>query len=371
MKEVLNSEFGVNVWWTCPEFVMDGDRAQAVLEQYGFEADQMPLPSRAKAVSRAAYSFQDRRRREDRKVTEKTKNNSRYSVYGILAAKSKGDEEVAYEQETTVRYDKQSERVEANGPQADEFFKRLDTYTDAITDDDLRQFLRGVISMCYGISKRPSGGIYFVPQRSVIIIESAQNALDELKIGAKLYVERVQNGEQERAIVWEAVEMDIDKQIEQTLSNVERIGKRASSVQTHEAKLGELEGLMSIYRNLLGQEAKYEELAEKLEDASQTVAKKLAALQEAEANTPKPVVNPNAKRQTGGGNVIEKAKEILAKEGKPMHYTALVEKLEAEGVELEATKTKTKAERVNILLYNSLRKNSGLAKVGKGMYELA
>jgi len=371
MNEVQNSEFGVNIWWTCPEFVMDGNRAQAVLEQFGFEADQMPLPNRAKAVSRAAYSFQDRRRRENRKVTEKTKNNSRYSVYGILAAKSKGDEEVAYEQETTVRFDKESKRVEVNGPQAEEFLKRLDMYTDAITDDDVRQFLRGVVGMCYGISKRPSGGIYFVPQRCVGIIESAQNVLSELKVGAKLYIERVQNGEQERAIVWEAVETDIDKQIEQTLQAVERIGKRASSVQTQEAKLGELEGLMDIYRNLLGQEAKYEELAEKLEEASQTVAKKLAALQEAEDNAPKPVVNPNAKRQTGGDDVIAKAKEILAAEGKAMHYKVLVEKLEAEGLKLEATKTKTKAERVNILLYNSLRKDSGLAKVGKGMYAIA
>jgi len=195
--------------------------------------------------------------------------------------------------------------------------------------------------------------------------------LSELKVGAKLYIERVQNGEQERAIVWEAVETDIDKQIEQTLQAVERIGKRASSVQTQEAKLGELEGLMDIYRNLLGQEAKYEELAEKLEEASQTVAKKLAALQEAEDNAPKPVVNPNAKRQTGGDDVIAKAKEILAAEGKAMHYKVLVEKLEAEGLKLEATKTKTKAERVNILLYNSLRKDSGLAKVGKGMYAIA
>jgi hypothetical protein len=54
MNEVQNSEFGVNVWWTVPEFVMEGDRAQAVIEQFGFETDQMPLPNRAKAVSRAA-----------------------------------------------------------------------------------------------------------------------------------------------------------------------------------------------------------------------------------------------------------------------------------------------------------------------------
>jgi len=367
MNETKNREFGVNLWWTCPEFVMDGERAQAVFEANGFEADKdLPLPGRRKAVSRAAYSFQDRRHKEGRKVTEKAKDNGQCVVYGILSQKSKGSEEVAYEQDTTVRLDKESGRVEVRGPEADEFHKALDRFTDAVTDDDVRDFLRKVVRMCYGISKRPSGGIYFVPERFAGIIESAQNALDELGIGAKLYVERVMNGEQERAIVWEAVEQDIDSQIEQTLRAVERIEKRASSVKSHEAKLDELNGLMDIYRQLLGQEAKHEELAERLEKASNEVAAKLDKLQK--AATPKQRKRKSGGKRNGvGAQLLDMVEEVL-KGGKALHYREIAAECERRGFELRG---KDHGAWVNAWIAESFRAGEKRFKrLGKGLYQL-
>ena len=376
MTETVNSEFGVNIWWTCPEFVMSGEKAQEIFDANGFESEtDLPLPSRRNVVSRAAYSFQDRRSKDGRKVTEKAKDNGQCVVYGILGQTRKGDEEVAYDQGTTIRLDKESGRVEATGTLAEQFYEALRKYDDAVTDDDVRQFLRKVIKMCYGIAKRPSGGIYFVPQRFIGVIENAQKALDDLDIGAKLYVERVMNGEQERKIVWEAVENDIEGQIDATLKAVERIEKRASSVQSQSAKLDELNGLMDIYRQLLGQEAKYEELAERLEAASQTVAGKLSKLQ-AETAAKKTATaaktgGASYKRSKITTSILPAVKEILAADG-AMHYTELAEKLEAKGVELRATKTKTKAQWVAIQINDGVRNGEdGIAKLGKGVYGIA
>lgn len=370
MTEIENKEFGVNLWWTCPEFVMDGEQAQAIFEAHGFEADKdLPLPSRRNAVSRAAYSFQDRRHKDGRKVTEKAKDNGTCVVYGILSQKSKGSEEVAYEQDTTVRLDKESGRVEAAGPQADDFYKALDRYTDAVTDDDVRQFLRKVVSMCFGIGKRPSGGIYFVPDQFVGIIESAQNALDELGIGAKLYVERVMNGPQERAIVWEAVETDIENQIAQTLKAVDRIEKRASSVQSHEAKLDELNGLMEIYRQLLGQEAQYEELAERLEDASNEVAAKLDKLQKEAASKPKRKRKGGKKRNGVGARLLDLVEAVLKDASKPMHYREIAAECESRGFELRGA---DHGSWVNAWIAESFRNGERRFKrLGKGLYEVA
>jgi hypothetical protein len=364
----MSNEFGVNVWWTCPEFVMDGEKAQQAFEAQGFEPEKdLPLPSRRNVVSRAAYSFQDRRHNSGRKVTEKAKDNDQYVVYGILSQTRKGSEEVAYDQGTTVRLDKDSGRVEATGEEAEDFYKALDRFDGAITDDDVRNFLRKVVKMCYGVAKRPSGGIYFVPERFAGIVESAQRALEALGIGARLYVERVVNGEAERQIVWEAVESDIGAQIDATLKAVERIEKRASSVQSHEAKLDELGGLMDIYRGLLGEEAKHEELAERLEQASQLVAAKMSALQD---GRPSPKAKKSRKSNGGvGAQLLSLVEQVLRDAGKPMHYREIASECAKRGFELRG---EDKGSWVNSWISESFRNGEKrFQRLGKGLYKVA
>jgi hypothetical protein len=370
MSVQVSKQFGVNLWWTVPEFVMDGDRAQEALAKHGFEKEDMPLPTRRNVVSRAAYSFQDRRHKDGRRVTEKAKDSMDCVVYGILNRARKADEEVAYNQSTKVRLDKASGRVEVEGALKEDFLKALEKYDDAITDDDVRLFLRRVVRMCKGISKRPTGGIYFVPEKFVPIIESAKYVIDELQVGAKLYLEGVVNGQREREIVWEALETDIESQIDATLKAVERIEKRASSVQSHDAKLSEMGELVNIYRDLLGQEAKYEELAEKLEEASNQVAEKLDVLKK---NTPS-----RAKKATGGvtRKRVQNTSEILAaahevlKENGVMHFTELAMAVEAKGVELRETASRSKGQWLALQIYRAISNgNKDFANVGKGLYE--
>ncbi len=372
MTEVENKQFGVNLWWTVPELVMDGDAAQAIVSKHGFEPEEdMPLPSRKNVVGRAARSFQDRRHKEGKCVVEQLRDNSTYTSYGILWKKDKGVEEAAYEQDTLVRLDKDSGRVEAEGPQAEDFFNALDLYGDAVTDDDVRLFLRKVISMCKGISKRPSGGIYFVPDAFVGIVESAQAVLEEMSSGAKLYVERVMNGEQERQIVWEAVETEIDKKISETLNAVERIGKRVSSVHNHETKLGELNELMDIYKGLLGQEAKYEELAERLSDASNEVASKLAALQKETSTSKKGGKKPaSLKSGSVGKQAVDAALAVLMEAGGAMHYRDIAKKAAENGLELRGNDG---AAWLNSWISETFRggADSPFKRLGRGVYSIA
>lgn len=369
MTEVENKQFGVNLWWSVPTFAMDGEKAQEIIQANGFEEDDLPLPSRKNVVSRAARSFQDRRHKDGKCVVEQLSDNSTYTSYGILWKKNKGADEAAYEQDTLIRLDKDSDRVEADGPQAEEFFEALEKYQDAITDDDVRNFLRKVVCLCKGIGKRPSGGIYFVPDCYVGIIESAQNALNEFGVGAKLYVERVLNGAQERQIVWEAVEADIDSQIAKTLSAVSRIEKRASSVQSHEAKLGELGELMEVYKTLLGQEAKYEEIAEKLEEASNEVASKLSKLQAetSESSGKKP---SSLKAGSIGQRAVDAALKVLAESGGAMHYRDIAKKAEDAGLQLRGNDG---ALWLNSWINETFRNGaeSPFVRVGRGVYDVA
>ena len=311
-------KFGVNIWWTCPSDIkVDVGTAQAILARNGFESEHMPVPSERAVLSRAAYSFQDRRHQDNRRITEKASENGKTVTYGILSRNQQDSATVDYTQSTTIKYDKDSNRTEVTGPLAEEFLQRHESFRNMITDDDIRAFMRRVIRMCFGIAKRPTGGIYFVPAKYVSIIESARNAIAELKVAAKLYVERIHDGLEERANVWEAAEDEITKRIEDTLAAVSRIEKRASALDDHAETLKELNELMKVYTDLLGDEAKHETISEKLRAAAETVAGKMAVMN---ATAPVKAVKVAGTKM----NLADVAYAVLKAAGKPMDCDAIV-----------------------------------------------
>lgn len=271
--------FGVNVWWTCPETIVDGVVAQNAVRNHGFKKDELKLPTRKEEVRRAADALHNRRVKAGRKITEKCSDGAEFAVWGILEKGQVDAEEVAYNQTTTVKLEKASGNVSVEGPLADAVMIALSEYEGSITDDDIRAFMRRVIRRGFGIAKRPTGGIYFVPAKYAPLVTAAQAALSEMGTNARIYVERVMDGSAERQNVWGSVVEEVEARIGETLDAVERIEKRASAVKSQKAKLIELNGLVDVYRNLLGEEAKYEDLTAKLESAVQKVSEKMAEIQ--------------------------------------------------------------------------------------------
>jgi hypothetical protein len=366
-----DTSFGVNIWWTMPETEIDGVLAQTMLKKHGFEDEDMKIPSRQLEVSRAAHSFQDRRHKENRRVTEKieTVGVSDSIVYGILDRNQEG-ETVSFEQKTTIRMDKGSGAVTVEGPLKDEFMKVLGNLHGKITDADLRQFLRKVIRMCYGIPKRPTGGIYFVPAQYAGVVEQAQAALAELSTHARIYVERVMDGKQERQNVWESVESDISDRVAAAVAAVGRIERRASAVENHKEELDSVTELMKVYQALLGEEAKFEDAKEKIEDAARIVAEKMAELQP--VAIPGPVSGaPKARKSTKGGMPIPDVAVALLKEiGKPMTVQEMVDLAVKRG--LYAADCRDPLASFSSTLQKGMKKGfAGVRRVGRGIYEFA
>ena len=274
------SSVGVNVWWTCPEVIRDVEAAKSALKAHGFEETAIKTPSRRLEVSRAVYSLQNRQGKENRRVTEKANESDRYIVYGILDREQESTERVGFAQHTTIRVDKESDAVEVEGVLADDVRKAIADYSGKVTDDDIRTFLRGIIRGCWGIAKRPTGGIYFIPSKFAARVKAAQAVLDDLKSGAKLYVEGIINGVEERMNVWESVESEIESRLEETMAAVGRIERSSKCLSDHEAQIQWLGELMGVYQGLLGEEAKYEALAAKIENAVKVVSTKMTDIKE-------------------------------------------------------------------------------------------
>ena len=316
------NKLGVNVWWTVPGVVVDAQKAQEVLQVNGFDKNLMKMPSRRLEVSRAAYSLQNRRGSSDRRVTEKTQDNGKYIVFGILDRKRVDTERVRFGQGTTVRLNKDTGEVLAEGSLASEYYETLKVYEGKITDEDIRGFLRHVIKRAYGISKRPTGGIYFVPTERATIVERAQAVLDGLGSDAKVYVEGIIDGLRERANVWESVENEIDSRIDEALKATSRIEKSANAVKSHQMKLESLEELMGVYQGLLGEEAKYEEVTERIEGAVKTVQEKMSELQAAQSTRVKKVKSGTSR----GSKVVDAAIAVLTEAGESMDFRELAKK---------------------------------------------
>jgi hypothetical protein len=156
----------------------------------------------------------------------------------------------------------------------------LRRYEGAITDQDIRAFLTRTIRTARGIPKRPSGGIYFVPVQYASIVLAAQKSLADMGTKARIYTERVVNGVQERQNVWGSVQEDVDDQINKLLDEVSKITKRASAVRTKQAKLGEIKELAKMYQDMLGEEARYEDLTAKFAAAERAISAKMVEVQE-------------------------------------------------------------------------------------------
>lgn len=352
---VNQNAFGVNLWWTVPGLAADIATVQSLLIKHGFEKDDIQEPSDRVEVSRAVRSFQNRRTKADRKIAEIAQDRGDAVVYGILDRETNGDQ-VGFVQATTVTYNKNANTVNVTGALCGEVEARIGELKDKATDEDIRYFLRRVVRMCKGVAKRPTGGIYFVPAQLAGVIEQAQAFLADLGVGAKLYVERVMDGVQEREIVREAVEHDIDKQLEVVMAGVERVERRVSALKNGEARVEELRDLMKVYQDLLGQEAKYEELTEKLDKAVQTIGEKMSKLQGDDIQPVLPVAAGNA-----AGDFGDAVKSVLATAGKAMSVEEIVEQVKGFAGKMP--------KKIGDYLWNQAAKGE-LVRVGRGQYAL-
>ena len=391
---VEGNSLGINVWWHVPEITLDGPTVQTVLRKHGFAPDAIKLPSRKEVVSRGAFHFQQLHAKEfNRRKVEAVFEDTTRKVYGLLRWVREADEEVAFEQDTTITLNKGTGEVTAEGELATEALAAVQTYSDKILAEDIRCYLTWVIGQVHGIAKRPSGGIYFVPAVHAHLVQSAKKVLEELNTRAKLYVEGVVNGEQERQNVWDSVEDEVRGELAKVVSSVNMINKRVSAVADQEEKVKGLKELMSEYQRLLGTEAKYEGLAAEVEDVVKMIANKMTVLQSgspvARNNPATPsvvVVAPPvsssvviaAMNSVSNAPVLvhvpveegrhdkwlEAAEQILREAQTPLHYRAIT--VLALGKKLVETTGKTPENSIGA----ALSRSQNVVKLGKGMWAL-
>lgn len=366
MSMVEGGALGVNVWWTVPEALVDGDAAQVAVESAGFERKDIVPASFRRAASRACYNMQDRRSNEHRRVTEKVKTADGKVVFGILD-RVDGQEEVSFEQKTKVIVDGKNNELVAFGEVADKVRTEFDANLGRVNSADIRAFIGKVVRLCYGIPKRPSGGIYFVPAQFADLIESARQAVENMFPAGKgavprIYTERVFNGEEERRNVADSVADDLRGEINKIMAGIESISRSSKALKDREGKLHMVEQMAKLYEEILGKEAEYEDLIEELRGAETKLVARMTEMDESrKARKPAKVERVTLDK------VIRKT---LADAGRPMRVPEIVDAIKASGA-YELPETNAIPSVAGTLSRVTKTDESGIAKVGRGLYEVA
>jgi len=275
--EKNEAAIGVNVFWTIPNVKVAVEDVKVAAAKHGFDAEDIKEPSDRKVFSRASKALNTgQHRRLVRRISD-TPGQS--TVIGIVdETVVAGSEQLDYNQSTTVRFDKSNSTVNADGILANEFLDQFEDLKGVLTHQDFRRFVRRTVRDCAGVPKRPSGGIYFIPTENIGLIERCAEMYTELGIGT-IYVERIFDGPQERRIVWESAETEINKMVDSLLSKVSKIEKRAGAMKGQSARMAELQNMMTVYTKITGSAAEAEAISERLEEATAIVASKMSDLQ--------------------------------------------------------------------------------------------
>lgn len=269
----------LNVYWTIREDAkVDVEKAVAILASHGISKSMMDEITDRKAVRRGIDQLHNRRVcTSARRIAEKIRENEDVAVFGILHNENhKGIDVTAYKQDTKVVLNKETGHVEATGAMAGEVMKAIDANRGTFNDTDIRRLCYNVVRDAGGISKRPSGGIYIIPIGFADKIADLRCAIKEM-VGdnAKIYTERICDGEEENQNMATSVSEDLGVRVDRLIHAVESIGKQTCRLNGHRATLNGLKSLTAMYKNILGEQEALADLSTKLVDAENKIAEQI------------------------------------------------------------------------------------------------
>lgn len=376
MNMAVGNELGVNVWWTIPEVLVEGEQAQQALVQAGFESDDIRPATRRTAISRACYGMQDRRHKKNRRVTEKVSSETGKVVFGVLDREELGNGCVGFRQNTTVEFNTVTEELSVSGSKADMVRAAFEENIGKVNADDIRNFVLKIIRMSYGIRKRPSGGIYFIPAQFSSVVLQAREALDimfgtEVPNAPRIYVERVIDGDEERQNVAASVAEDLISEINRELAAVERISRSAKALAGHKHQIEAVAEMARVYEELLGKQADQEDLVDALRDAADKVAVKMGEFVNKspapKAKAAKPKRQKASKPASSGVAVADAIVAVLGNAGKALTVADITEQAIGAGW---VTNGKTPKNTVAATIYKLVKAGVKIEKPGKGIYKL-
>jgi len=272
------------------ETVIPSDMVKEAARNAGLPDALVPEKSTKSALIRAAKAVsktlkdgrQSKTGRFNDHLARKVLDNGIRTVVGIVdESRDEANEILGYEQTTTIRLNKESGQVEAEGSKAAEFKEEFDLYSVGLTSGDIRSYIYRIIRReGKGIALIPTGGLYFVPEPQVEVIERLNKFTTALSIGRVWYDCKV---ESENALewVWDSAKRTVKQQLTDILRSVAKPSKTVRGLEGRKKDLAEAEALVKAYSEITGFGEQFEELLEEINDAANLIANRIGEVEAA------------------------------------------------------------------------------------------
>ena len=277
--------FGGLVAWDLP--VIENTTLIAVREalvKVGLSPDLIPERSHRECVAIAIDMFEENH--DNSILVRKIRDDAGSIVYGIVnEGKDKANDQLNYNQTTTINMNKEVGHLIGDGPYFEEFKALVDWVRVHAIPTDIQKIMREVVRMVKGIAYRHGGGTYFYASsdKNIELVSAAADFVKLLKL-PRSHVSNVplSGGKIQKDEIFYVAKEEIAKQIEGIRKAAENVTRRASSLSNHEGQLKDVEELMEYYINLTKMEAEEENheadakaLREMISSTADFIAKKL------------------------------------------------------------------------------------------------
>jgi hypothetical protein len=276
-NERQSEYLGTAVWWEVNPCRVPLDSMVDALEAHGFDQKAIRKPSAKKAFSRATSDVEKQHKDV---LARRIADLPQKAVVGIVGEQADAEREsLSYNQEATVRLNKETGTVDSEGDEeiGNEFREKFGSYLDVVTEVDLRAFVRKAIENSDGIRLREKGLVYFVPRKNEERMVALDEMLKELHVG-KLGVMRVVNGIREREETWDSFQENLRERVEEALEGAERISKSAKCLARYEDRIDQIGKMADAYVELCEEEERADQIREMLQEAGAKIAGKMAEL---------------------------------------------------------------------------------------------
>jgi len=277
-----NDYVGIMTWWTIHEATVSVEDVQQNLLLSGFTSDDVKKlvrePSVTTVMRRAGRAIE---KTHDHRIARVVSRKGEKLVMGVVEEDvDEQNQQLGYNHDTTMTVEKRSKEFRASGALAREAMQQIDYFKDSITERDVQTLLRRIVGLSWGVSMRPTGGIYFVPRGKVQGIFSADDFLRRMGLGYMIFM-RVPDGDCERAAAWESAKREVKRQTNSISEAAAKIEKKPSFLVKQKDRLTEVSKLLDFFADLTvqkGQFGEFGDLDDQIKKVEHNIEKKMEVM---------------------------------------------------------------------------------------------
>lgn len=278
MQKITANIIGYAVKSELVDVDVDFDTIQNVLKELDLPENLIYKPKPKNAVVRAAREVAKENGRYRDHLARRVKDNKDTFVMSVVdEERDAQNETLHYEQSTTIRFDKNSESVNVEGPLSEDFRAEYEKYSNSVNSQDIRNYVYRVIRyQGSGVSLVHTGGLYFVPENKVNVVEKLDQFLKRMSIGRVWYKPEIDD-QNTREWVWSAAVEEVTTMVKQVvgyINNSERT-VRENTLRSRGAELVEKADLVKAYANLTQIGSQAEDVIDEINSALGLVAGKI------------------------------------------------------------------------------------------------